>query len=184
MVALISETQVPYIDRVYLSRDRFLDPSSDHFVKQFKRKDSLAPGGTQTFTTDLRLPRGLVGDYYVIVQADVPNSSRPDGEVIETSEENNVRVSDAPMLIETPPPSDLQVIRISAPSSASVGDVVSVSWTVENRGDDPAKARIADAVYVSADAVWDLGDVFVGRRESPNVRTVNPRRDLHGIDRI
>ena len=177
----IPDTQVPYIDRVYLSRDRFLDPSSDHYVTRFERGQPLpVSGGTESYAADLRLPRGLTGDYYVIIQTDVPRAIRPDGEVIESNEENNIRVSDAPMLIETPPPTDLQVVNVSAPSSVSVGDVVTVNWTVENRGDEPARARIADAVYLSEDAVWDLGDSFVGRRDPISIFTVNPGESYTG----
>ena len=126
----VPDRQTPYFDRVYLSRDRFLDVSSDHFVTQILRADPLASGATETIDRTLRLPRGLIGDYYVIVVTDVPRSSRPDGEVIESDESNNIRVADAPMLIIAPPPSDLQVTQIFVPATGEVGDVLSVSWQV------------------------------------------------------
>ncbi|WP_372898597.1 CARDB domain-containing protein, partial [Stieleria sp.] len=171
---VIPDSQVPFVDRVYLSRDRLLDVSSDHFVKQIVRGETLAPGQTGTITETARLPRGITGDYFIIVATDFPNAYRPDGEVIETNETNNITVAATPILIVQPPPSDLQVIDISAPTSGSVGDVLSVSWTVENRGDEQARARIADAVYLSADSQWDIGDRFLGRVESASVRTLQP----------
>ena len=170
----VPDRQIPYFDRVYLSRDRFLDVSSDHYVEQLTRQDALAPSETGSITRTIRVPRGLVGDYYVIVATDVPRPSRPDGEVLEADETNNIIVSETPMLIVVPPPSDLQVIDVAAPSSGQVGDVVTVGWTVQNTGDERARARIADAVYLSADNVWDVGDLLVGRVDPLGIRTLNP----------
>ena len=170
----IPESQTPFFDRVYLSRDRLLDPSSDHLVKQILRQDALGAGETGTVQSSARLPRGITGDYFLIVQTDIPQAARPDGEVIETDEDNNVTVSATPILIIEPPPSDLQVVDISAPSSGNVGDVLTVSWTVENRGDEKAQARISDAVYLSSDSVWDIGDKLLGRVDSFGARLLQP----------
>ncbi len=170
----VPDRQTPYYDRVYLSRDRFLDVSSDHFVRQIKRTDALAASETGSITQTVRVPRGLVGDYYVIVATDVPGASRSDGEVLESDETNNLIIGDTPMLIVLPPPSDLQVINVSAASSGQVGDISSVSWTVQNTGDERARARIADAVYLSADNVWDVGDLLLGRVDPIGIRTIEP----------
>ncbi|MEM9826972.1 MAG: CARDB domain-containing protein, partial [Planctomycetota bacterium] len=170
----VPPSQTPFNDRIYLSRDRFLDPSADHYVSQVRRNEAPAAGSSGTIDLDLRLPRGLVGDYYVIVTTDIPAASRPDGEVIETDEDDNVRVSDLPMLIVAPPPSDLQITSILASASSQVGDIATASWTVENQGDVVARARIADAVYLSADNVWDIGDKLLGQVEADFVRTLQP----------
>ncbi len=170
----VPDRQTPYFDRVYLSRDRFLDVSSDHFVREIGRIDPLAASETGSITQTVRVPRGLVGDYYVIVATDVPRASRADGEVLEADETNNVIVGQTPMLIVLPPPSDLQVVDVSASASGQVGDISSVTWTVENTGDERARARIADAVYLSADNVWDVGDLLLGRVDPLGVRTLNP----------
>ncbi|OYP38028.1 CARDB domain-containing protein [Rhodopirellula sp. MGV] len=170
----VPDSQTPFFDRVYLSRDRFLDPSSDHYIAQIRRDSPLSAGETVTVSTSARMPRGITGDYFIIVQTDIPQSARPDGEVIESDETNNITVSNSAILIVEPPPSDLQVISIIAPTSANVGDVASVSWTVENRGNAKTQARVADAAYLSADNVWDIGDQLLGRVESPGVRTLQP----------
>ncbi len=90
------------------------------------------------------------------------------------NETNNVIVGDTPMLIVHAATSDLQVIDVSAAASGQVGDISSVSWTVQNTGDEQARARIADAVYLSADNVWDVGDLLLGRVDPVGVRTLNP----------
>ncbi len=170
----IPATQVPYLDRIYLSRDTTLDVASDHYVGQIRRNQALGPGESETVNGEFWLPRGLVGDYHVFVVLDVPSASRPRGEVVETKEENNIGRTLTPLLIEVPPPSDVQVTDVSGPASAEVGDVVTVSWTVENRGDVPVRGRLADAVYLSADGVWDIGDRFVGRLDPPGGRNLQP----------
>ncbi|MEZ6135593.1 MAG: CARDB domain-containing protein [Pirellulaceae bacterium] len=170
----IPPTQVPYLDRIYLSRDTTLDVASDHYVGQIRRNEALGPGESETVNGQFWLPRGLVGDYHVFVVLDVPNASRPRGEVYETNEENNLGRTLTPLLIEVPPPSDVQVTDVSGPASAEVGDVVTVSWTVENRGDVPVRGRLADAVYLSADGVWDIGDRFVGRLDPEGGRNLQP----------
>ncbi|MCA9191785.1 MAG: hypothetical protein KDB03_08485 [Planctomycetales bacterium] len=170
----VPSSQVPYLDRIYLSRDTTLDVASDHFVGQIKRTKALASGESETVTNEFWLPRGLVGDYYVFVLLDVPSASRPRGEIFETNDENNSGRSLTPMLIEVPPPSDVQVIDVSGPSSASVGEIVTVDWTVQNRGEVAVRGRLADAVYLSADGVWDIGDRFVGRIDPPLGRTLQP----------
>ncbi len=170
----IPSTQVPYFDRVYLSRDTTLDIASDHFVEEVRVNEPLGSGATRSTTADFWLPRGLSGDYYVFVVTDVPRSSRPLGEVAETDDLNNLRRSLTPILIVLPPPTDLQVTDVAIPSVASVGDVVQVSWTVENRGNVTTSGRLADAVYLSADGIWDIGDRFLGRVDPGLGRVLAP----------
>jgi len=66
------------------------------------------------------------------------------------------------MLIELPPPADLQVDSITVPAEAYSGDPVTISWTVFNRSTENITGLWADAVYLSADATWDLGDKLIG----------------------
>jgi hypothetical protein len=47
--------------------------------------------------------------------------------------------------------------------SVKSGDPLHVSWTVSNHGAEPAAGSWTDAVYLSTDAVWDIGDRLLGR---------------------
>src|SRR5262249_9527206 len=124
-----------------------------------------APGGSYSVATDVRLPSGLVGAYYVFVSTDVPSgATAPRGTVFEAfAENNNATASADPVLIEQPPPSDLVVSDISLPSSAISGDPVSIDFTVTNASAVAAAGSWTDSLYLSADGTWDLGDVLLGK---------------------
>ncbi|MFN0052759.1 MAG: CARDB domain-containing protein [Planctomycetales bacterium] len=47
---------------------------------------------------------------------------------------------------------DLQVLSVSTPLSATLGDSLTVHWTVRNQGIDPARQAWSDRVYLSHDA--------------------------------
>ena len=71
-------------------------------------------------------------EYYVFVVTDPPRNSAI-GKVFELDHEtNNDRHSDVPMIIELPPPTDLQVTDIVVPANARSGEPISVTWTVTN----------------------------------------------------
>ena len=55
-------------------------------------------------------------------------------------------------------PADLQLIAASGPTNASIGDLVDVSWTVNNNSVVAANGYWVDAVYLSSDAVLDEKD--------------------------
>src|SRR5439155_394568 len=100
------------------------------------------------------------GPYHLIVQTDVNN------QVFEyTAENNNIGFDPDPMVITVPPPSDLEVSAIVLPASAFAGDVIKISWTGINHGPNPITGFWIDAVYISADTTWDIGDKAIGRVE-------------------
>src|SRR5205823_5887487 len=76
---------------------------------------------------------------------------------------NNATVTAQPILIDVPPPADLVVDSVIAPGSAQEGQAISITWTVSNHSaTQTAVGRWADALYLSADATWDLGDPLIG----------------------
>jgi len=67
----------------------------------------------------------------VITDPALPNAPR--GAVFEsTNETNNALPSPDPVIIELPPPSDLQVTDIHVPGSAASNVPLHVSWDVKN----------------------------------------------------
>ncbi|MBL9165598.1 MAG: Ig-like domain-containing protein [Planctomycetaceae bacterium] len=58
---------------------------------------------------------------------------------------------------------DLVVASVTNPTPKTHGDDVTLTWTVQNNGDDPANGTWWDYVYLSADDKWDLGDTLVGK---------------------
>ena len=57
---------------------------------------------------------------------------------------------------------DLTVNEVTAPSSYTVGDEVSLSWTIQNGDLYAAVGDLKDAVYLSKDEEWDVSDMLVG----------------------
>ncbi|MHC4994060.1 MAG: putative Ig domain-containing protein, partial [Planctomycetota bacterium] len=101
-----------------------------------------------------------------MVITDPVRKNQPDGKVFEGPfETNNTSSSDDPLIIELPPPSDLQVADIVIPSAAKVGEPISIDWSVQNFGDNPALGRWSDALYLSTDSEWDINDPLIGRLE-------------------
>ena len=66
------------------------------------------------------------------------------------------------MIVQLPPPADLQVDQISVPPTATMGQPLVIEWTVSNHGGEKVEGFWSDSAYLSDDAVWDLGDKLIG----------------------
>ncbi|MBS0640889.1 MAG: hypothetical protein JSS43_13510, partial [Proteobacteria bacterium] len=155
--------QSSWDDLVYLSRDPFLDLRADRYVGSFHHDGGLAAGGHYDQVLTLTVPGDLATQaYYVFVITD-PARTNATGTVFEANERNNDDAADVPMIIDLPPPTDLQVDSIDAPANARAGEPLHVSWTVGVHGTEAASGTWADAVYLSRDATWDITDIPLGR---------------------
>ena len=155
--------QPQWDDLVYLSRDPFLDLTSDRFIGSIRHTGGLGAGATYSVIKDFVVPADLGNEaYYVFVISD-PARYDSTGTLFEAEERNNLRGSVSPMIVELPPPTDIQVIDILAPDNKQAGDPISVSWTVKNTSLVTASGSWSDAVYLSRDATWDIGDRLLGR---------------------
>ncbi|TVS15269.1 MAG: tandem-95 repeat protein, partial [Planctomycetaceae bacterium] len=151
-------------DLIYLSRDQFLDLSSDRFLTFRTHQGVLQPGESYEIVRTLRAPVDLDGPYYVFVITDPVKANQPRGKVFEGAHEQNNATPSAAMVIEQPPPTDLQVTAIVIPNSARTGETVRIEWTVTNvHSETMAQGTWTDAVYLSTDAVWDISDRLIGR---------------------
>jgi hypothetical protein len=152
-------------DEFYLSRDQFLDFQVDRYLGSRARSGGLAANASYSESVMLSLPGDLIGPYYVFVATD-PTRGSQRGSVFELDNENdNATASAQPLLIELLPPSDLQVDSIVTGGSVKAGDPLHVSWTVSNHGVEAAAGSWSDAVYLSTDSVWDIGDRLLGRAD-------------------
>jgi subtilase family serine protease len=146
-------------DWVYLSDDDVLDLQTDRNLGNRKRGGFLDAGGEYRDSLDVTLPLDLLGTHYVFVCADGGNAIGEGG-----YEGNNCALGAAPVEIILPPPSDLQVIAVSAPAEAGSGDNIQVGWTVANSGSGPTVVGSwTDAVYLSLDDSLETGlDTYLG----------------------
>ncbi|MBN2450718.1 MAG: putative Ig domain-containing protein, partial [Lentisphaeria bacterium] len=187
----VPDRQGSWADVVYLSRDANLDARGDHYIARIPHNGVLPPGQSYSVTRAFALPHGLPVDedgegWYVLVLTDVVSAVRPWGEVNEGSAEgDNLGRSPDPMLVTLPPPADLALIAVAPPvAPPKAGGLVSVSWQVSNLSAEvTVRGYWSDSVYLSDDAVWDLGDALLGRfdRGGPDdTRTLAPGEDYEG----
>ncbi len=99
------------------------------------------------------------------VYTDPVTSTSVIGNVFEgTNERNNARSSEAPVIIELPPPTDIEITDITFdPSLVMTGEPVQIQWTVTNQSDQAASGVWSDTVFLSDDATWSIDDRPLGR---------------------
>lgn len=142
-----------WTDGVFLSRDQFLDPSSDIFLGQRQHSGLLGPGESYSVTdATFAIPYGHHGPYFVIVATDRNNT------VFESSELDNANSTQSLTYVDLPEPSDLIVSSVTAPSDTMLGQVATFSWEVMNAGAAPVVGAWRDSVYLSPDPTWDIDD--------------------------
>jgi subtilase family serine protease len=146
--------QASWFDGFYLSTDQAFD-SLDIRLGTFNRKGILAASGAYAESLTVEIPNYLEGDYYLIARTDILNDVG----------EGDLEINNAlPLAIQVvqPPPGDLVVSSVDIPTNAVPGEDVTISWVTRNQGPNPVQGRMNDAVYVSADQTWDIGDPLLG----------------------
>lgn len=153
----LAPSSLSFKDKFYFSTDFTLD-WSDVCIGEYIRTGSLGVNATYTITQGFIIPGSVTGNRILLVKTDAE-----DVEYEHNAENNNL--SSQAMVISSAPPSDLVVSEITIPSTAIAGENVTISWKVKNRGANPANGSVKDAVYISRDTIWDVGDVLFGTRE-------------------
>ncbi|MBD2415927.1 hypothetical protein FACHB389_31060 [Nostoc calcicola FACHB-389] len=141
-----------WYDYIYISDDQFFDSSDTYVDNRYAGDDTpLAAGSSYTATQNISLSSSVAtGDRYLLFVADTDNDQG------ETDETNNVF---AQAITVTAP--DLVVTAANAPTTATLGQTISVSWTVKNQGTVSAFGDWYDYVYVSDDQFFNYGDTYL-----------------------
>jgi hypothetical protein len=158
-----------WVDRLYLSRDRILDPAADTFLGESTarlgdwRDVAAGSGGAlcqeYTATRRCRVPLGLSGPFFVIVVTDRTGKITEYGH-----EDNNVGLPAQSTDVRLLPPSDVTVSAIAAPELLTLGEPLSVGFTLSNPSDQPFAGVWWDRLYLSADPQFSLDDVLAAER--------------------
>jgi subtilase family serine protease/N-acetylneuraminic acid mutarotase len=155
-------------DWVYLSSDD-IPELEDPFKTQVQNVSYLSVGESYVGSADIRIPRGLVGTYNVLIYTDFARGFfREDPfNVIEDNEKNNRRAK--PITISAPPLPDLQVASVAAsPDEVFAGQQLFLNWRIENKGTGstpPDQAAWSDGIYLSKDTTFDPAtDRLIGSR--------------------
>jgi hypothetical protein len=143
-----------WYDGIYLSNDPYPD-YWDIKLGTMVHTEVLDPTFSYSNSMQVEIPIYSSGNNFIIVVTDERN------EIYERYAENN-NYRTVPINIILPPPADLIVTNMIIPDSAAPGQYVSISWTIENIGQYPAVGWIRDAIYFSADMLWDIDDPTLG----------------------
>ncbi len=143
----------PSVTQIYLSANNTLDPS-DTMIGG-RSVNTLAVGASSSGSTTVTIPSNTpTATWYLIAKAD------GEGTVAEISESNNTYGRS----IKIGP--DLDIISLTAPAAASVGQSIVVTETTKNVGGgvtDPSLTQF----YLSANSSLDATDTLLASRNVP-----------------
>jgi len=146
-----------WVDTVYLSSDAVLDLNDTEVLSY--EAGPLEAGASYSHNTYFSVPYiRTAGQYYFIFKTDSY------GEQAETDEINNYLA--APINLDLNGP-DLHVISASAPTAASAGDLITLSWTVRNSGLAAVSNNWHDRVDLSIDKTLDENDIYITEYFNP-----------------
>lgn len=146
-----------WVDNIYMSRDQVID-QADILLGNVPHMERLSPGAHYLGSLTTSIPLGLTGPFFVFV---VTNAR---GGVYEYQAEGNNTAYDAdPVTVTLPPPVDLVVSDIMAPSNVVAGGEVPLTWVITNISSNSVVGSWTDAAFLSADDSWDIHDPFLGQ---------------------
>ncbi len=138
--------QVPWSERVHLSRQ----PDSLSGALPLATLDltsvPLPAGGMVSNRVAITLPLTAAfppGDYWILVTTDAGRA------VAESVETNNL--ASIPVTLSHPPLPDLAVVEFTAPANATPGQLLSLNWTVTNRGTRAIEGVWTETVMLAGD---------------------------------
>jgi hypothetical protein len=155
-----------WTDWVYLSSDN-IPEIEDPFKLPVQNFSYLAAGEGYVASADIRIPRGLIGTYNVLVYTDFDGTNHRGlpFNVIEENEANNYDKLKV-INISAPPVPDLQVSLVQAPEEGFAGQPTPINWRVENRGTGntpPDQAAWFDGIYLSKETNFNPATArFIG----------------------
>lgn len=117
------------------------------------------------------LPENIFGEYYFYVISNYAG-------LFEGTYSNNILRSD-PINIVLRPPADLTVTSLNVPESAIASQDISITWTVENIGNNPPLTdQWKDKVYISTLSDFDIDEaIYLGQ----HYFTQNASTNISGV---
>jgi len=142
-----------WYDQLYWSTNDTWE-ASDAVLSTRVQSQAVAPGTNYAASATVTVPTVMPGTYYLIARADFQDALH------ETDEANNTTAA-WPLVVRV---ADLRAVELSAPAEAVSERQISVTWTVENRGDGVASPNWYDQLYWSTNDTWEAGDAVLSTR--------------------
>ncbi|MGN6385042.1 MAG: FG-GAP-like repeat-containing protein, partial [Verrucomicrobiota bacterium] len=140
-VGSVSTTVASWTDSVVISQNTTLGDSDDVQLGIYPHTGVLNDGQEYVQNQSAKIPDGITGTYYVIVQTDFANAVN---EFV--LEGDNITVSQNSFVIQAAPYPDLVVENLAV--SAPVGNVYTISWNTANRGTAPVANPFKERLFV------------------------------------
>ena len=143
-------TRGRWVDSVYLDTSSVL---SDEAIKlgDIAISDTLKPNANYMATTNVGIPGGLTGGYYLFIRTD-------NFQQIDEADDTQNNVKSILVFLELPPSPDLRVKDISVRYSEGDGNdrILTIQWTVINLGNSMMdEVAWTDQLFVSNEPVFD-----------------------------
>ncbi|RMH71726.1 MAG: hypothetical protein D6675_06020, partial [Gemmatimonadetes bacterium] len=146
-------TNVPHWqDKIYLmpNPDADLQEAGVVLLGAIENVSYLTSGESYTNHHEFVVPLDIEGDYYLSVYTDA------DRDLAEAHGLNNIRQQ---IVTINRTPIDLQVTDVTSPATATAGQNMVLSWTVENHASGRTmKPHWSDAIYASSDTTFSQAD--------------------------
>lgn len=156
-----------WVDEVIVSDNNVLGDADDQVLASFSQSGLLGVGESYTRNELVTLPNALAGQKHLFVVTDADNN------VYEVPQDNGNASVALPITLPEQSSSlaNLEVTQVSSPAITRAGELITVSWTVQNAGGSTTNNTVwYDNVYLSSSPTFDrnaatlLGEV---RRTNP-----------------
>lgn len=145
-----------WADAFYLCADYNFNQKTATQIGSKSHVGTLQPGESYDLTATIKVPTDAQGYYVVYAVADA-NSS-----LYETNKTNNQARTTAAISNSFATPADLAITKLSAPSSVTAGETITITYTIQNNSDNTASGQLRDVIYMSKDNKLDASDEMVG----------------------
>lgn len=143
-----------WTDFFYLSTDYTVD-IQDKILGSKARTGNLTVGQFYQDTITVFIPNVAAGNYILIIKTDNNNVE------YEHNAENNNTVSSM-LFVNEMPPADLVVNTLTHTDTAFSGDVIPISWSVRNEGNNAVSGYWRDNIHISSDTLFEITDPLLG----------------------
>lgn len=157
----VATIKTQWEDGLYLSIDSVWNKSTDILVKSITHNNVLFADSTYSTTSNITMPNGIAGQYYLLMVADHNDVNR---DINRLNNYKLVKTNLGPVkiVITLTPPPDLVVTSFTIPQYGTAGQPVLIKYTIKNNGTGAANPRWSDHVYLSTNPYLDNGDNLIG----------------------